>query len=95
MNSSRIPLYFDPRQLSHQPLQELHNGGWTAYAEKSSRAEIILSQLGEPRAVNDYGLEPILHVHDPDYVEFLRTAHSEWRAAGRDAMAMQLVTRGP
>ena len=88
MNSSPIPLYFDPRQLSHQPLQELHNGGWAAYAEKSSRAEIILSQLGEPRAVGDFGLEPILHVHDPNYVEFLRTAHADWRAAGRDGDAI-------
>ncbi len=85
---STIPIYFDPRQLAHQPLQELHNGGWAAYAEKSSRAEMILAELGEPRAVDDHGLEPILHVHDPAYVEFLRTAHGEWRAAGREGDAI-------
>jgi acetoin utilization deacetylase AcuC-like enzyme len=88
MSPSPIPFYFDPRQLAHQPLQELHNGGWAAYAEKGSRAEIILSELGEPRAVSDFGLEPILHVHDRGYVEFLRTAHADWRAAGREGDAI-------
>jgi acetoin utilization deacetylase AcuC-like enzyme len=88
MNSSPIPFYFDPCQLAHQPLQELHNGGWTAYAEKSSRAEFILSELGEPRAVRDLGLEPILQIHDRSYVEFLRTAHAEWLAAGREGDAL-------
>ena len=88
MSPSPIPVYFDPRQLAHQPLQELHNGGWAAYAEKSSRAEYILSQLGEPRTVRDFGLEPILRVHDPAYVEFLRAAHAEWRAAGREGDAI-------
>lgn len=88
MNPPPIPIYFDPRQLAHQPLQEMHNGSWTPYAEKSSRAEMILAELGEHRAVNDFGLEPILRVHDRDYVEFLRTGHAEWRAAGRDGDAI-------
>ena len=88
MTSSSIPIHFDPRQLAHQPLQELHNGGWTAFAEKSSRADIILAELGEAQAVGDYGLDPILHVHHPDYVEFLRTAHADWRAAGREGDAI-------
>src|SRR6478735_10346137 len=86
--AASVPFYFDPRQLAHQPLQELHNGGWTPYAEKAGRAEIILSELGEPRAARDFGLEPILHVHDRDYVEFLRSAHDEWRAAGREGDAI-------
>jgi acetoin utilization deacetylase AcuC-like enzyme len=88
MKSSSIPVYFDPRQLAHQPLQELHNGGWAAYAEKSSRAETVLSELCDPRAVVDFGLEPILHAHDASYVEFLRTAYDEWRAAGREGDAI-------
>lgn len=87
-NPTPTPFYFDPRQLAHQPLQELHNGGWTPYAEKVSRAEIILSELSEPRPARDFGLEPILHVHDGDYVNFLRTAHDEWRAAGREGDAI-------
>ena len=88
MNSSKIPVYFDERQLAHEPLQELHNGGWAAYAEMSERARNILSQVHDPREVRDHGLEPILAVHDANYVKFLRTAHDEWRAAGREGDAI-------
>jgi len=88
MNASSIPIYFDARQLAHQPLLELHNGGWSPYAEKSTRAEAILSQLGNARAVSDFGMEPILEVHDASYVDFLRSAHDEWRAAGREGDAI-------
>ena len=83
-----IPVYFDARQLVHEPLQELHNGGWTPYAEISERARNILSQIREPANVKDFGLEPVLAVHDAGYVEFLRTAHEEWRAAGREGDAI-------
>ena len=31
--------FFDPRQLLHAPARELHNGGFTDYAETPSRAE--------------------------------------------------------
>lgn len=86
--SSTIPVYFDPRQLAHEPAQELHNGGWSTYAENSARAETILLQVRERSAVSDFGLEPILRVHDPAYVEFLRSAHDEWRAAGREGDAI-------
>ena len=30
--------FFSPRQLAHAPVQELHNGGFTAYAESPARA---------------------------------------------------------
>lgn len=88
MSPSTIPVYFDRRQLAHQPLQELHNGGWAAYAEKSDRAENILSRLAAARPVTDFGMEPILKVHDADYVTFLKVAHQEWRAAGRQGDAI-------
>ena len=31
--------FFDPRQLAHAPAEELHNGGFTPYAEVPARAE--------------------------------------------------------
>jgi acetoin utilization deacetylase AcuC-like enzyme len=88
VSSSSIPVFFDARQLAHQPALELHNGSWSGYAEKPSRAEIILQQLGQHRPVRDHGLEPILRVHSPDYVEFLRSAHEDWLAAGRSGDAI-------
>ena len=83
-----IPAYFDERQLLHEPERELHNGGWTAYAEKSSRAGTIAAGLGELKPARDFGLEPLLGVHAADYVEFLRNAMQEWRASGRDGDAL-------
>ena len=83
-----VPGYFDRRQLAHEPLQELQNGRWAAYAEKSSRAEIIAADLAELNSPSDFGLEPLLAVHDRGYVEFLRSAFAQWRAAGREGDAI-------
>ncbi len=83
-----VPGYFDRRQLTHEPVQELHNGGWAAYAEKSSRAQIIADSFVELRPATDFGLEPLLNVHDRGYVEFLRSAFEEWQATGRDGDAI-------
>ena len=69
-----VPGYFDRRQLAHEPLQELHNGGWAAYAEKSGRAGIIAASFNQLKPARDFGLEPLLNVHDRGYVEFLRSA---------------------
>ena len=86
--SLNIPAFFDPRQLAHEPLQELHNGGWAPYAEKASRAEGIAASIANLRPVADFGLQPILAVHDEGYVDFLRTAHQLWRESGRDGDAI-------
>lgn len=88
MSSLRIPIIFDPRQRSHQPLRELHNGGWADYAECADRADMVLAAIGEPRPAKDWGLQPILRAHDADYVDFLRTAHGEWAATGREGDAI-------
>jgi acetoin utilization deacetylase AcuC-like enzyme len=71
--------------------------------EVPARAELILKavrdgQLGPVVEPDDHGLEPILAVHDPDYVAFLRSAYDEsaayfgeagpvlaWTFAGRHA----------
>lgn len=83
-----IPAYFDERQYAHEPLHELHNGGWAPYAEKSSRAGMIAAGLANLNPARDFGLDPLLDVHDGGYVDFLRTAHSEWIAAGREGDAI-------
>lgn len=86
--SDPIPVFFDDRQLTHQPALELHNGSWAEYAEKASRADIILNQFERHRSAIDHGLEPILRVHSSDYVEFLRSAYGDWLAAGRSGDAI-------
>jgi acetoin utilization deacetylase AcuC-like enzyme len=59
--------------------------------ELPARAEIILSALqagsiGPVSPPTDHGLDPILAVHDRDFVDFLRGVHAE-RAARRKTIA--------
>jgi len=86
-----VRAFFDPRQLLHAPERELHNGGFTAYAETPARAESILAAIGGADTPEDRGLGPILAVHDAGYVEFLRTAAERWAAAGRPGDAIGYV----
>ncbi|NCQ64608.1 MAG: histone deacetylase family protein [Alphaproteobacteria bacterium] len=83
--------FSDPAQARHAPTRELHNGGWADYAEVPARFDAVLNTLGPGEPARDFGIEPILAVHDPAYVAFLREAHDLWRAAGREGDAMGYV----
>ena len=91
--------FFDSRQLAHAPAQELHNGGFVAYAEHPGRAEAILAAIGPAEPAADHGEAALLAAHSPDYLAFLRSAHADWRAAGRagdaGAYAWPVVRRRP
>ncbi|WEK44462.1 MAG: histone deacetylase family protein [Candidatus Sphingomonas colombiensis] len=80
--------FFAPAQLTHAPRRELHNGGFTDYAEKPSRAEMILNAIGGAEMPADRGAAPILAVHDADYVRFLQDAPRLWQEAGRPGEAI-------
>ncbi len=84
-------LFSDPRQAGHAPVRELHNGGWSDYAETPARFEAMLAACGPGEPARDFGIEPILTVHDPAYVAFLREAHDLWLAAGREGDAMGYI----
>ena len=75
--------FFDPAQLAHAPVQELHNGGWTPYAEVPARARAILDAIGGAAPPVDHGDAAIRAVHGGDYLDFLQGAAAEWAAAGR------------
>lgn len=77
-------IFFDPRQLGHAPLRELHNGGFTDYSETPARARSILAAVGPTEVPSDFGEDPIRAVHSGEYVDFLKSAFDLWRAAGRD-----------
>ncbi len=91
--------FFDPRQLAHAPALEMHNGGFTAYAEVPTRATTMLDAIGGAERPADRGVAPIEAVHTPEYLAFLREAPAMWRAAGRpgDALpyAFPVVGRRP
>ena len=56
-------------------------------AEHGGRVDAILSAIGPTETPADYGEAPLLAVHSAAYLEFLRTAHDQWRAAGREGDA--------
>ncbi|GHH18887.1 acetylpolyamine amidohydrolase [Sphingomonas glacialis] len=83
--------FFSLAQLGHAPARELHNGGFTAYAETPSRARRIAEAIGGAEAPRDHGMAAIAAVHTPDYLAFLREAPARWAAAGRPGDAMGYV----
>ena len=91
--------FFDPRQLTHAPAAELHNGGFAPYAETPARAVAIRDALGDVSVPPDRGEAPIRAVHSAEYIDFLKRAPELWRAAGRpgDAIpyAFPVVGRRP
>lgn len=82
---------FDPRQSAHAPAREMHNGGWAPHAEIPARAADIVTAIGPTTPPQDHGLAPIAAVHDANYLDFLRSAHQRWTAAGRSGEALGYV----
>ena len=91
--------FFDHRQLMHAPETELHNGAFVPYAEQGGRMSSVLAEIAAPEPAVDHGEAPLARVHDADYLAFLKSAHAEWRAAGREgdafAYAWPVVRRRP
>jgi acetoin utilization deacetylase AcuC-like enzyme len=81
-------LFWDPRQRLHAPAIEMHNGRIEPCAETPARADAIVAALGPTEAPRDHGEAPLLRVHPADYLAFLKSAHWEWIAAGREGDAL-------
>ena len=75
--------YSTTHQLHNPPFEIFEGGVHMPYLENPDRMERILAalkvedwaELSEPE---DFGLDPILAVHDAGYVDFLRSAYTEW-----------------
>lgn len=75
---------------------ELHGGTFVRPFECPERAEIVLERvrqenLGEVIGPGDFGLAPLLRVHDPDFLRFLETCWGDWVAAGGEGEALPNV----
>ncbi|CAA9521563.1 MAG: Deacetylases, including yeast histone deacetylase and acetoin utilization protein [uncultured Sphingomonas sp.] len=79
--------FWDERQRAHAPQAEFFNGALHPAAEHGGRVESVLAAIGPTEAPGDHGAPPLLRVHSADYLEFLRNAHGEWQAAGREGDA--------
>ena len=84
-------VFWDDRQRSHAPAQELHNGSFVPYAEHGGRIDSMLAALGATDAPADHGEAPLLHVHPRAYLDFLKSAFGDWKAAGRPGDAAGYV----
>ena len=84
-------IFYDPRQRLHAPAQELHNGGFTAFAEHPGRIDAMLTALGATEPPRDLGEAPLLRVHPQAYLDFLKTAFADWQVAGRPGDASGYV----
>ncbi|MBV8686758.1 MAG: histone deacetylase family protein [Alphaproteobacteria bacterium] len=83
--------FWDERQRLHAPDKELHNGAFVPFAESPARADAILAALGGTERPRDRGEAPLLRVHPRAYLDFLRSAWRDWRAAGREGDAAGYV----
>ncbi|MDX1400428.1 MAG: histone deacetylase family protein [Kiloniellales bacterium] len=66
---------------------ELYGGELVPPFECPARADMILQRirdvgLGPVEGPKDFGLDPILRVHDGDFVQFLAECWRDWQAAG-------------
>jgi acetoin utilization deacetylase AcuC-like enzyme len=84
-------VYYSDTHLHHNPPFEIFDGGQkVANFEVPQRMERILEALRtDPRFEilhpEDFGLDPLLAVHDEAYLSFLKTAYDEWISTPLDA----------
>lgn len=84
--------FWDEAQRAHAPAHEFFNGALHPAADVVERVDSVLAAIGPaevPGARPDAELMAALgRAHDPAYLELLRVAHDEWRAAGRSGDAL-------
>ncbi len=97
----KIPVYWDERQLLHDPQAELSDGRLVPYAESPARARAVLEVLTASARMEIRAPEPLdealLHrVHDAGYIALLRGAWADWLKEGcsGDALAGCWPVRG-
>ena len=78
---------FSKAHLLRNVRTELSGGQLVAPHECPERASMVLERiravrLGDIVAPEAFGLEPVLRIHNPDFVAFLASAWSEWVATG-------------
>jgi acetoin utilization deacetylase AcuC-like enzyme len=79
-----MPVVWDERHRTH----DVGGGVWLGVEQKPdetpARGDLLRPPGATVHPATDHGDEPVLAVHDADYVDFLRRAHADWVAAGHD-----------
>lgn len=75
-------VYFSDRHVTHSPKTFLVRGQMTQCPEVPERADILLSAATQDGheicAIENFGLDPVMRIHDQGHVEFLESAWEEW-----------------
>ena len=84
---------FTERHKLRNSKTELFGGQLVEPFERPYRAQYIIDRvrevdLGPVSEPDDFGLNPILAIHDKDFIEFLQVAWADWQAAGYKGEAM-------
>jgi len=81
-----VKIFYSEKHRKHEPPFEIFDGGLRMpYLENPDRMDRILNALGDVDWADvleptDFGLDPILAVHDRDYLDFLAVAWTDWLA---------------
>jgi acetoin utilization deacetylase AcuC-like enzyme len=79
-----VKVFYSETHRKHEPPFEVFDGGLrTPYLENPDRMDRILNALGNTDWADviepmDFGLDPIIAVHDEDYIHFLASSWTEW-----------------
>ena len=77
-----MQVYWSETQLAHVDARFLQLGRLVASPERPERGEFIFSELHRRNHVitvpEDLGVDHILKVHSPGYIEFLQTIYAQW-----------------
>lgn len=87
---------FTERHKLRNSKTELFGGQLVEPFERPSRAEYIIERvreadLGLISEPDDFGMDPILAIHDADFIAFLQVAWPDWQFAGFKGEAMPTV----
>ncbi|MFT5651424.1 MAG: acetoin utilization deacetylase AcuC-like enzyme [Yoonia sp.] len=87
---------FTERHNLRNSKTELFGGQLVKPFERPSRAEYIIErvrevELGPVSKPDDFGMKPILAIHDKGFIDFLQIAWQDWQAAGYRGEAMPTV----
>src|SRR5688572_24036896 len=86
-------IFYSEEHRRHYPPYEVFDGGKRVpYFENPDRMDQILAALknvdwAEMNEPKDFGLDPILAVHDKDYINFLASCWTEWLASDPEIAA--------
>ena len=86
---------FSENHHLHFGKYELIDGRFVTPFERPERMDIIMQEiaaakLGQIVGPREFDLDPIARIHAPEFIEFMRTAHADWKQSHGDTDALPI-----